>query len=151
MKQPSNIPLLQRTNGKVLPGDVFSSVVLSSARTNWRQFVVEEHHHRSRELADLMYIQHVVAVNVGRPINCEFKKDGRFQRIYWAKNAITLFPSQQPFFRRSIDENGSADVLYVALDPVFVSQIAETLEIYPNRVERLNSNVRPTRASGTLR
>jgi hypothetical protein len=34
-------------------------------------------------------------------------------------------------------------VLYVALDPVFVSQTAEALEVYPDRVE-LVEHQRPT-------
>jgi AraC family transcriptional regulator len=136
MKQPSNIPLLRPTNGEILPGNPFSTVVLSSAYTNWHNIVVEEHHFPSHELDDLMYIQHVLAVNVGPPITCEFKKDGRFQRVSKARGTIYLSPGHQPFVRRpKIDESWSADVLYVALDPVFVSKTAEALEVYPDRVE----------------
>jgi hypothetical protein len=52
---------------------------------------------------------------------------------------VYLSPSHKPFHvSRSpkTDANGSADVLYVALDPVFVGQIGEGLEIYPDRLER---------------
>src|SRR6516165_4602636 len=123
--QLSKIPLKRTTGEEVLPGNSFSKVVLSSAGTNWHNVVVEEHHFRTRELADLMFVQHVIAVNVGPTITCEFKKDGRFQRISMCKDAISLSPSQRPFFRRSIiDQNACANALFVALDPVFVSRAA---------------------------
>ena len=91
--QLSKIPLMRTTSEDVLAGNSFSKVVLSSAATNWHNVVVEEHHFSTRELADLMFVQHVVAVNVGPPITCEFKKDGRFRRISLPKDAITLSPS----------------------------------------------------------
>src|SRR6516162_10263505 len=112
--QLSKIPLKRTTGEEVLPGNTFSTVVLSSAGTNWQNVVVEEHHFRTRE----------------------FKKNGHFQRIPMPKDAISLSPSQRPFFRRSIiADNASADVLFVALDPVFVSQTAASLEVYLDRVE----------------
>jgi len=121
-----------------VPEHPFASVVLSSADTNWHNVVVEQHNFRTRELADLMFIQHVIAVNIGPPFTCEFKKDGRFQRISIPANASSLVPSQRPFFRRSImSENASADALLLALDPVFVDQTAASLEVYPDRVELL--------------
>ena len=134
--QLSKIPLMRTTSEDVLAGNSFSKVVLSSAGTNWHNVVVEEHHFSTRELADLMFIQHVMAVNVGPLITCEFKRNGHFQHLSLPKGAISLSPSQRPFFRRSIlDDNASADVLFLALDPVFVSQTAASLEVYPDRVE----------------
>jgi AraC family transcriptional regulator len=136
MERLSRIPFVRATDGDVLLDNPFASVVLSSAATNWHNVVIEEHHFRTRELADLMFIQHVVAVNVGPRITCEFKKDGRFRRISLPKDAITLSPGQQPFFRRSIvEQNAAADVLLVALDPLFLSQTAAQLQVYPDRVE----------------
>jgi len=135
LERLSRIPFVRTANGDVLLDNPFARVVLSSAATNWRNVVIEEHSFRTRELADLMFVQHVVAVNVGPPITCEFKKDGRFRRISLPKDAITLSPSQQPFFRRSIvEENAAADVLLVALDPLFLSQTAASLQVYPDRV-----------------
>src|SRR5262249_30492056 len=136
MEQSSRIPFVQTTNGEVLHDNPFARVVLSSAETNWHNIVIEEHRFRTRELADLMFVQHVVAVNVGPQITCEFKKDGRFRRIVLPKDAITLSPGQQPFFRRSlVEKNAAADVLFVALDPLFLSRIAASLEVYPDRIE----------------
>jgi len=93
LERLSRIPFVRTANGDVLLDNPFARVVLSSAATNWRNVVIEEHSFRTRELADLMFVQHVVAVNVGPPITCEFKKDGRFRRISLPKDAITLSPS----------------------------------------------------------
>ena len=138
MKYLSNIPLVHAATGDVLPGNTFSSIVLSSAHTNWQNLVVEEHLFANHELDGFMCIQHVVAVNLGPAIACEFKKDGRFQHMSKARNTIYMCPSHRSFHvcrRPKIEENESADVLYLALDPVFLSQTAETLEVYPDRVE----------------
>ena len=91
--QLSKIPLKRTTGEEVLPGNTFSTVVLSSAGANWQNVVVEEHHFRTRELADLMFIQHVIAVNIGPLATCEFKKNGHFQHIPMPKDAISLSPS----------------------------------------------------------
>jgi hypothetical protein len=135
MKCPTGIPLL-RANGELLPGNPFSRVILSSAGTKWNNIVAEQHQVPSNELADLMYMQHVITVNVGRPITCEFKRHRRFRRVFKKKGAISLFPSRQSFFRRlKEDAKVFADVLYVALDPVFMSRTAEELELNPDRIE----------------
>src|SRR5262249_29937779 len=146
MEQLSRIPFVQ-TNGNVLLDNPFASVVLSSAATNWHNVVIEEHHFRTRELAALMFIQHVVAVNVGPRIACEFRTGGRFRRISLPRDAITVSPSQQPFRRRSIvEESVAADVLFVALDPLFLNQTAASLGVYPDRVELIEQQ-RPTDAT----
>ena len=44
MKPQSNIPVLRATEDEVLPGNPRSRVILSSAATNWRSLIVEEHH-----------------------------------------------------------------------------------------------------------
>src|SRR5258705_14017965 len=54
----------------------------------------------SIELADVMYKQHVFVINVGHPITWEFKKKGRFRRVLKEKDAISFFPSCQPFSGR---------------------------------------------------
>jgi hypothetical protein len=82
------------------------------------------------EMADLMYKQHVIVINVGYAMTCEYKKEGEFRRFFKARGAISFFPSGQSFFLRSKLERGMfANVLFLALDPVFVSRIAEGLEL----------------------
>jgi AraC family transcriptional regulator len=135
MKPPSNIPISRATNGEVWSGNPLARVVLSSARSNWRNLVVEEHRIPSYEWDDVMFMHHVVAVSVGRPLSYEYKKDGRFRRVH-KRSQICLFPSHHSFFSRiKKDKDGPADALFVALDPVFVSQTAAEMEVYPDRVE----------------
>jgi hypothetical protein len=126
MKLPSNIPILHATNGELLAGSPRSAVVLSSARSNWH----------------VKYVQHVVCVSEGRVVTFETKKDGRRHRVL-ERGAVSLFPSHCPFFsRRKKGENGSAHVLLVALDPVFVKQTVASLEVYPDRVELIQQRGR---------
>src|ERR1700686_5010949 len=105
MKYPHSIPLW-RTNGERLSGKAASRVVLSSVGTKWNDVVVEQHHFSSSEMADLMYKQHVIAINVGNPITCEYRREGRFRRFLKTRGAISFFPSCQPFFLRSKLERG---------------------------------------------
>jgi hypothetical protein len=75
VSQLSKISLVRTTGGEAEPANLPSSLVLSSACTNWRHLVVEEHCFQSHyDLDGLMYLQHVTAINIGRPITCEFKK-----------------------------------------------------------------------------
>jgi AraC family transcriptional regulator len=134
MKYPHSIPLW-RTNGELLPGGTPSRVVLSSVGTKWNDIVLEQHHFPSRELTDVMFKRHVIVINIGHSVT-EFEKDGRFQGVQRARGAITFFPSHQPFSCRLKVERGMfANVLYLALNPVFVSRVAEGLELDADRIE----------------
>jgi AraC family transcriptional regulator len=135
MKYPHGIPLW-RTNGELLSDNAPSRVVLSSVGTKWNDVVVEQHHFPSSELADVMHKQHVVAINVGHSITCEYKKEGQFRRRFKARGAISFFPSQQPFSVRLKAERGVfANILFLTLDPVFVSRVAEGLEFDADHIE----------------
>jgi len=135
MKYPHSIPLWRR-NGELLPGDTPSRVVLSSVGTKWNDVVVEQHHFPSGELVDVMYKRHVIAINIGHSFTNEFEKDGRFQRVQRARGAISFFPSHQPFSGRMTAERGVfANLLVLALNPVFVSRVAERLELDADRIE----------------
>jgi AraC family transcriptional regulator len=135
MKYPHSIPLW-RTNGEVLPGNALSRVVLSSAGTRWNDVVVEQRHPSCFELADVMHKQHVIGINIGPSTTWEFKKAGRFRRFFKARGGICFFPSHQPFSGRlKVERDALANVLFLALDPVFVSRIAEGLEFDADRIE----------------
>ncbi len=63
-------------------------------------------------------------------------KEGRFQRLFKERGAISLFPSHQPFSQRLKVERGAfANVLFLALNPVFISRVAEGLELDADRIE----------------
>jgi AraC family transcriptional regulator len=135
MKYPHTIPLW-RTNEELLPGDIPSRVVLSSVSTRWNDVLLEQHRLPSSELADLSYKRHVVVINLGRSSTWEFKKEGRFRRFFKARGAISFFPSHQPFSGRLKVERGVfANVLFLALDPVFVRRVAEGLELDSDQIE----------------
>ena len=87
MKYPHSIPLCGK-NGEILPGNALSRVVLSSVGTKWNDVMVEQHHFPSGELVDVMYKRHVIIMNIGHSITWEFKKEGRFQRVFKARGAI---------------------------------------------------------------
>jgi AraC family transcriptional regulator len=146
MKYPHGIPLW-RTNGELLPPNPLSRVVLSSVGTKWNDVVVEQHHFPSKELADVTHNQHVSVVTLGHPISCEFKKEGRFQRVYKARRAISFFPSGQPFsLRLNVERGVFANVLFLALDPLFLSRVAEGLELDADRIELIEQRRRTDRA-----
>jgi AraC family transcriptional regulator len=135
MKYPHSIPLW-RTNGELLRGDALSRVVLSSAGARWNDVVVEQRHCSRFELADVMHKQHVIGINIGPSTTWEFKKAGRFRRFFKARGGICFFPSQQPFScRLNVEKGVIVNVLFLALDPVFVSRIAEGLEFDADRIE----------------
>jgi AraC family transcriptional regulator len=135
MKYPHSIPLWH-TNGELLPGGPPSRVVLSSAGTRWNDIVVEQHHLPSSELADVMYKRHVVVINVGHSTTWEFKKEGRIQGFFKARGAISFFPSHQPFSGRlKVERSVFANVLFLALDPAFMSRTAVGLELDSDRIE----------------
>jgi AraC family transcriptional regulator len=135
MKYPYSIPFW-RTNGELSLGNALSRVVLSSIGTKWNDVVVEQHHFPSGELVDVMYKRHVIAINIGHSFTNEFEKDGRFQQVQRARGEISFFPSHQPFSGRLKAERGVfANLLVLALDPVFVNRVAEGLELDADRIE----------------
>jgi AraC family transcriptional regulator len=135
MKYPHSVPLW-RTNEELLPGDIPSRVVLSSVSTRWNDVLLEQHRLPSSELADVTYPRHVVVINIGHSSTWEFKKEGQFRRFFKARGAISFFPSHQPFSGRLKVERGVfANVLFLALDPVFVRRVAEGLELDSDRIE----------------
>ena len=135
MNYPHSIPLCP-TSGEILPANALSRVVLSSVGTKWNDVVVEQHHYPSSEWVDVMYKRHVIFVLVGHPFILEFEKDGRFQRVQRPTGAITFFPSHHPFSSRLKAERGLfVNVLVLALNPGFVSRVAEGLGLDADRIE----------------
>ena len=121
MKDPHSIPLW-RTHEDLLPGNVPSRVVLSSVGTRWRDVLVEQHDVPNCELADVTDKRHVVAIEMGDSTTWEPKKEGRFQRVFKPRGAISFFPSDQPFSARlKVERDLLANVLFLAL-PAFAQK-----------------------------
>ena len=135
MKYRHTIPLWHINRG-LLSGNAPSRVVLSSVGTKWNDVVVEQHHFPSSELSGVVYKRHVIIINIGDSITWDTQREGRSQRIHKTRGAITLWPSHQPFSGRlKVERDGFANVLFLALDPVFVSRLAEGLEFDSDRIE----------------
>jgi AraC family transcriptional regulator len=135
MKYPNSIPLWH-ASGELFPGNALSQVVLSSAGTKWNDVVLEQHDFLSIELADVMYKRHVVVINIGHSVTWEFKKKGRFRRVLKEKDAISFFPSCQPFSARlKLERDVFGAFIRLGLDPIFVNRVAEELGLEPDRIE----------------
>jgi hypothetical protein len=135
MKYPYSI-LLWHATGEPLTSTAPYRIVLSSVGTKWTDVVLEQHHLPDCERSDVMYKRHVIAINIGQAVTWEFKKEERFQRFVKARGAISFFPSRQPFSARLKVEKGRfANLLYVALDHVFVSRVAKGLEFDADQIE----------------
>ena len=136
MKQQSNIAVLRATDDEVLPGNSRSRVVLSSAATDWRGLIVEEHHVPYLEWNGGKFVHHVVGVNLGKPVTSEVKTRRRFRRILDKTSSISLFPSHHSYFARmNPGKNGFAHALYVVTEPALVSEVAADLGVHPDTVE----------------
>src|SRR5215472_11716857 len=136
MKPQSDIPVLRATVDEVLPGNPRSRVILSSAATNWRSLIVEEHHIPYLEWNGGKFAHHVVGVNLGKPVTSEVKTRGRFRRILNKTGSISLFPSHHSYFARmNAGKNGFAHALYVAAEPALVSEVAGDLGVHPDSIE----------------
>ena len=135
MIYPNRVPLLQ-ANGEPVPLDPLFRVVESSVGTSGKDVVIEQLHIPSNEWANVMFKQHVIAVNIGRAMNCEFRKGGKFEKVLKPTGAISFFPSSQPF-SLSVQMSGSrvADLIFLALDPQLVVETAEKLELSSDRLE----------------
>ena len=78
---------------------------------------MEQHNVPNFEVADVTHKRHVVVINIGHSTTWETKKEGRFQRFFKARGAISFFPSDQPFSGRLRVESGVfANILFLALE-----------------------------------
>src|SRR6516165_8002797 len=136
MKPQSNIPVLRATDDEVLPGNPRSRVILSSAATNWRNLIVEEHHIPYLEWNGGKFVHHVVGVNLGKPVTSEVKTRRRFRRILDKTSSISLFPSHHAYFARvNPGKNRFAHALYVVAERALVNEVAADLGVHPDSVE----------------
>jgi AraC family transcriptional regulator len=89
------------------------------------------------ELSDVMFRRHVVVITMNeQPIACEYRKQGRFRRFLKIKGSISIFPSHCPFSLRL--DNGaqkSGISILLALDPIFLKQVATEVNLNPDRLE----------------
>jgi AraC family transcriptional regulator len=137
MDYPDRLPFW-RANGELIPSNdqPLAKVVLSSVDKIWNDVLVKQCYVPVNEVSDVMHRRHTVVVALEHPVLCELKQQGRFRRFFNATGSIAFFPSCQPFSLRLNPEKGAfTDVLSLGLDPVFVSRVAEGMELDARRVE----------------
>ena len=124
------------SNGELQTGDPQNRTILSSTATNGGLIRVEEFRFGQCEIPDLMFKQHVFAMNVGDPLSCEYKDGARFRRSVHATGAVCFVPSNRPFcVRLPLEEALLGNYLYVALDPAVVAETVTKLQLVSDRVE----------------
>ena len=135
MEYPHSVGVLQAGGGLVASDGSFR-VVRSSAENSCKDLVVEHHQIPTSEWPNLAYKQHVLAVNVGRAVDCEYKKAGRFYQLWKLTGTTSFFPSNQPcFLRVKMGVNQVADLIIIGLDPKFVIRTAEKLGLDDDNIE----------------
>jgi hypothetical protein len=97
MEEPmnSNIPLIQA--GRVLPGNLVGSVLVASDPRAWPDLVLEEHSYKTFEPADMSYNQHVIAVNIGASITCEYRRGSTGTMFESIRERSPSFRADTPF------------------------------------------------------
>src|SRR5262249_10906214 len=136
MKRRSNIPILRARDDEVLPGNPPSKVILSSAATNWRGLIVEEHRIPYLELNGSKFVHNVVGVYLGKPVHAEVKPRGRFRHSHKQTVSISRLPSHQPYFARmNPGKNAFEQALYLVAEPTLVNEVAHDLAIHSDSVE----------------
>jgi hypothetical protein len=135
MKYPHSVPLW-RTNEELLAGQFFSQVVLSVG-TGWNEVVLEQHRLPSSELADLTYRRHVVVINLGHSSTWEFEKDGVSAGPKGKRRDFLLSKPSAFSGRLKVERGVFTNILFLALNPVLVSRVAEDLELDSDRIEMI--------------
>src|SRR6516162_9496823 len=79
------------SNGVLQTDDPQNRTILSSTATNRGLIRVEEFHFGQCEIPDLMFKQHVFAMNVGDSLSCEYKDGARFRQRVHATGPFASF------------------------------------------------------------
>lgn len=112
--------------------------LLYSGKKLWNGFFCEFHSTTAFELQDVMFLNHVIGVHLGEPVQLELKIDGRETTQPLFDGQCSLIPSQIPF---SVRNSSSASFVTISFEPNFLIRAASEVG--------LSSPVHLTPCSGT--
>lgn len=109
--------------GKTRPA-VSQTPTLSSANGPWKGFFLELHSIPSTEVEDVFFLNHVIGVHLGDPVQLEWKLDGCPRTQTMRAGEANLLPSNLPF---SVRCEGRSDFLMISLEPKFLACAAHEI------------------------
>lgn len=115
----SQIQLVNRQTGDIFPAAPDGNVLLSSVKSGWQGITVELHQISSLELPEHYIDGHRLAVNIGQPVQYEWKEGNRWRRTILNPGDFCLQTHGDVNFPRWW---GNFEFLAIALDPAFICQ-----------------------------
>lgn len=104
---------------------------LTSAAGPWRSFFLELHSTAAEELNDVFFLNHVIGVHLGEPVQLEWVVNGRSRLHTMRSGEANLLPSNFPF---SVRSEGRGEFVVVSLEPKFLACAAHEIGAQ-NRLE----------------
>ena len=108
--------LIDIKTGERRPG-VSGAPMLSSAGAPWRGILLEQHGGFASDIRDMAPVEHVVATQIGRPVEVEWKEDGRYQMIRVMPGESAILPASVAFSTRTKDVG---EFISLTIDQKFV-------------------------------
>lgn len=115
----SHIQLIDNHSGKRFPAAPDEGVLLSSANAGWRGIIVELHKLSPLELPEHQIEGHRLAVNIGQPVQYEWKEGGYWRQAVLKPGDFCLQTHGDLNYPRWRDD---FEFLAIALDPGFIKQ-----------------------------
>lgn len=108
--------LIDIKTGEKRPG-TSSAPILSSAGAPWRGILLEQHAGFASDIRDMAPVEHIVATQIGRPVEVEWKEDGRYQMIRIMPGESAILPASVAFSTRTKDVG---EFISLTIDQKFV-------------------------------
>ena len=100
--------------------------VVSSANSPWRGILLEQHGGMAAEFRDMAPAEHIVATQIGRPVEVEWKEDGQYRVVQMLPGESAILPAGVAFSNRTRDVG---EFISLTLDRRFVHCVVhEALE-----------------------
>lgn len=125
----SKIQLIDRQTGEKFAAAPDSGVLCSSADLGWRGITIELHRIASLEMPEHYIEGHRLAINVGQPVQFDWKEGSRWQTTLLKPGEFCLQTHGEINFPRW---QGKFEFLAIALNPHFVAQAFQDTSVAEN-------------------